>query len=181
MSMHCHCRTTLYNFVCISYLASCASLVPYALAHHRIIALHSSSMLDHMLLSTSGTESPLPPLTRDTTPILHKVAPWLTAFQGVGYSRMACTTCSSHYHRGNCCHMEHRTCIDTLYVIITAQVPPHMLFHSLFFTWFDPKSPQFNVSYGNSESMNLSDIHIKLFETCLNKRLINCIKEIWWQ
>ena len=44
-----------------------------------------------MLKSTSGTEPSLPPHTRDAAPIKSKVAPWLTAWQGIDYHSTART------------------------------------------------------------------------------------------
>ena len=79
-----------------------------------------------MLKSTSRTEPSPPPHTCDAAPIKSKVAPWLTASQGVDYHSMACTVYLSHHRGGHCCRTGHRTVIDTLYVIITAQVPLHL-------------------------------------------------------
>ena len=73
-----------------------------------------------MLLSTSGTRTTPLPHTRDATPIKSKVAPRLTATQGIDYYSTACTVPTSlhregHHHRTDC-----RTVVDTLYVVITA-------------------------------------------------------------
>ena len=79
-----------------------------------------------MLKVTSGTE-PSPLLhTRDAAPIQSKVAPQLTASQGVDYHSMAHTVYLSHHQGGHCHHMGHRMIVDTLYVIITAQVLLHL-------------------------------------------------------
>ena len=78
-----------------------------------------------MLKSTSGTEpSPLPH-TRDVTPVKSKVAPRLTASQGVDYHSMARTVYLSHHRGGHRRRTGHCTVVDTLYVVITAQVPLH--------------------------------------------------------
>ena len=70
-------------------------------------------------------EPPLLPLTHDW-PIISKVAPWLTASQGIDYRSMASTTSFSHYQDGVHRCMERRICVDTLYVVITAQVSLQM-------------------------------------------------------
>ena len=79
-----------------------------------------------MLKSTSGTEPPLPPHTRDAAPIKSKVALRLTASQGIDYRSMARTAYLSHHQEGHRCHTGCCTTIDTLYVVITTQVPLHM-------------------------------------------------------
>ena len=79
-----------------------------------------------MLKSTSRTEPSLPPHTRDAALVKSKVALRLTASQGVDYHSMARTVYFGHHQEGHCCHMGHRTTVDTLYVVITAQVPLHM-------------------------------------------------------
>ena len=79
-----------------------------------------------MLKSTSGTEPSLPPHTRDATPVKSKVAPRLTASQGIDYHSTACTVYLSHHRGGHRRHTGHRTVVDTLYVVITAQVPLHI-------------------------------------------------------
>ena len=81
-----------------------------------------------MLKSTSGTEPSLPPHTHDTAPIKSKVAPQLTASQGIDYHSMACTVYLSHRRGGHCHGTGHRTVLDTLYIVITARVPLHMFF-----------------------------------------------------
>ena len=68
-------------------------------------------------------------LTHDAAPILSKVALWLTALQGIGYSSILSTTCFSHYQEGDHCHMKCFTCIDTLYVLITVRS------RYIYFTW----------------------------------------------
>ena len=83
-----------------------------------------------MLKSTSGTEPPLPPHTRDAAPVKSKVAQWLTALQGVDYHSMACTVYLSHHWGGRRHCTGHRTVVDTLYFVITAQVPLHISFSS---------------------------------------------------
>ena len=79
-----------------------------------------------MLKSTSGTEPSPPPHTHDATPVKSKVALQLTALQGIDYHSTACTVYLSHYREGHRCRTGHRTIIDTLYVVITAQVPLHI-------------------------------------------------------
>ena len=82
--------------------------------------------LGRMLKSTSGTEpSPLPH-THDAAPIKSKVAPQLTASQGIGYHSMAHTVYSSHHQEGHRRHTDRRTSVDTLYIVITTQVPLHI-------------------------------------------------------
>ena len=79
-----------------------------------------------MLKSTSRTE-PSPPLhAHDATPIKSKVAPQLTALQGVDYHSTAHTVYLSHNRGGHRHRTGHRMVIDTLYIIITAQVPLHL-------------------------------------------------------
>ena len=85
-----------------------------------------------MLKSTSGTEPSLPLHTRDAAPIKSKVALWLTASQGVDYHSTVHTVYLSHHRGGHRCRMGHRTIVDTLYVVITAQVPLHMYLPFLF-------------------------------------------------
>ena len=79
-----------------------------------------------MLKSTSGTEPSLLLHTRDAAPVKSKVAPQLTALQGVDYHSMACTVYWSHHWEGHRCRTGHRTIVDTLYVVITTQVPLHL-------------------------------------------------------
>ena len=79
-----------------------------------------------MLKSTSGTEPSLPPHTRDAAPLKSKVAPRLTASQGVDYHSMAHTVYLGHHREGHHRRTGHRTTVDTLYVVITAQVPLHI-------------------------------------------------------
>ena len=79
-----------------------------------------------MLKSTSGTEPSPPPHTRDATPVKSKVALQLTALQGIDYHSMACTVYLSHHQEEHCHCMGHHMIIDTVYVIITAQVPQHI-------------------------------------------------------
>ena len=81
-----------------------------------------------MLKTTSGTEPSLPPHTRDAAPIKSKVALRLTASQGVDYHSTACTVYLSHHRGGHRRHTGHRMVVDTLYVVITAQVPLHIFF-----------------------------------------------------
>ena len=71
-------------------------------------------------------EPPPPPLTSDAAPVESKVAPQLTALQGVDYRSTASTVNPSQYQEGDHCHMVCCTSVNTLYVIITAQVPLHM-------------------------------------------------------
>ena len=81
-----------------------------------------------MLKSTSGTEPSPPPHTRDATPIKSKVALQLTALQGVDYHSTARTVYLGHYQEGHCRRTGHRTTVDTLYIVIIAQVPLHISF-----------------------------------------------------
>ena len=79
-----------------------------------------------MLKSTSGTEpSPLPH-TRDASPIKSKVALRITASQGVDYHSMARTVYLSRHWVGHDHRTGHCMVVDTLYVIITTQVPLHI-------------------------------------------------------
>ena len=79
-----------------------------------------------MLKSTSGTEPSLLPHTRDAAPVKSKVAPQLTALQGIDYHSTAHTVYWSHHQEGHCHHMGHCTIVNALYVIIIAQVLLHM-------------------------------------------------------
>ena len=73
-----------------------------------------------MLLSTSGTRTTLPPHTSDAAPVKSKVAPRITAVQGIDYYTTACTVPTSLHREGHRHHTDHRTVIDTLYIVITA-------------------------------------------------------------
>ena len=79
-----------------------------------------------MLKSTSGTEPPPLPHTHVAAPVKSKVAPRLTALQGVDYHSTARTVYLSHHRGGHRRRTGHRTVVDTLYVVITAQVPLHI-------------------------------------------------------
>ena len=79
-----------------------------------------------MLKSTSKTGPSLLPHTHDTAPVKSKVAPRLTASQGVDYHSMARTVYLSYHQGGHHHRMGHRTVVDTLYVIITTQVLLHL-------------------------------------------------------
>ena len=68
-------------------------------------------------------DPPLQLLTRDAAPIISRVASQLTALQGIGYSGMASTTSFNYSQEGDRHRMECCTCVDTLYVVVTAQVP----------------------------------------------------------
>ena len=72
-----------------------------------------------MLLSTSGTRTTLPQHTRDAAPVKSKVAPRITAEQGVDYYSMARTVPTSLHQEGHHRRTNRRTVVDTLYVIIT--------------------------------------------------------------
>ena len=72
-----------------------------------------------MLLSTSGTRTTPPPHTRDAAPIKSKVAPQITAAQGIDYYSMARTVPTSLHQEGHRCRMNRHMVIDTLYVVIT--------------------------------------------------------------
>ena len=85
-----------------------------------------------MLKSTSGTEPPPLPHTGDVAPVKSKVALRLTASQGVDYHSTARTVYLSHHWGGHHRRMGHRTVVDTLYVVITAQVPLHIYVHNSF-------------------------------------------------
>ena len=95
---------------------------------HRLSSLHSLNTLgsSHMLKSTSRTEPSLPPHTRDTAPVKSKVAPRFTASQGIDYHSTARTVFSSHHQGRHCFHTGHCTSVNTIHVVITAQVPLHM-------------------------------------------------------
>ena len=73
-----------------------------------------------MLLSTSGTRTTPLPHTCDATPIKSKVAPQLTAAQGIDYYSMARTVPTSLHREGHRCCMDRHTVVDTLYIVITA-------------------------------------------------------------
>ena len=88
---------------------------------------HRLNGLGHRLKSTSGTEpSPLPH-TCDTTPLKSKVAPRLTASQGIDYYSTARTVDSCHHQEGDRCRTDRHTSVDTPYVVITAPVPLHIV------------------------------------------------------
>ena len=72
-----------------------------------------------MLLSTSRTRTTPPPHTRDAAPIKSKVAPRITAVQGIDYYSTACTVLTSLHWEGHRRRTNRRTVINTLYVIIT--------------------------------------------------------------
>ena len=87
----------------------------------------SLRVLGHKLESNSRTEPPPPPpLTSDAAPVESKVAPQLTALQGIDYHSMASTVNPSEYQEGDCCCTVCCMSVNTQYVIITAQVPLHM-------------------------------------------------------
>ena len=92
----------------------------------RLSSPHSLRALGHKLESNSGTEPLLLPLTSDATPVESKVAPQLTALQGIDYHSMASTANPSQYQEGDHCRMVCCTSVDTLYIVITAQVLLHM-------------------------------------------------------
>ena len=101
-----------------------------AISLRRISSLHCLNALSRRLKSTSGKE-PLPlPQTSDATPVKSKVAPQLTASQGVDYHSMASTVKPCDHQEGNHHRMECRMSVDTLYVEITARVPLHILSRS---------------------------------------------------
>ena len=79
-----------------------------------------------MLKSTSGTEPPPPLHTCDAAPIKSKVAPRLTASQGIDYRSTACTVYLSHHQEGHRCRTGRHMTIDTLYIVITARVQLHL-------------------------------------------------------
>ena len=95
---------------------------------HRLSSPHSLNVLgsSRMLKSTSGTESSPPPHTCDAAPIKSKVAPRLTASQGIDYHSMVHTVSSSHHQGGHRHHTGHCTSLDTLYCVIIARVPLHL-------------------------------------------------------
>ena len=72
-----------------------------------------------MLLSTSGTRTTPLPHTRDAAPIKSKVAPQITAAQGIDYYSMVHTVPTSLHWEGHHRRTNHRTVIDTLYIGIT--------------------------------------------------------------
>ena len=73
-----------------------------------------------MLLSTSGTRTTLPPHTSDAAPVKSKVAPQITAAQGIDYYSTSRTVPTSLHREGHHRRMNRCTVISTLYVIITA-------------------------------------------------------------
>ena len=72
-----------------------------------------------MLLSTSGIRTTPLPHTHDAAPVKSKVAPQLTAVQGIDYYSTACTVPMSLNWEGHRRCMDCRTVINTLYVVIT--------------------------------------------------------------
>ena len=87
-----------------------------------------------MLKSTSGIEPSPPRHTCDASPVKSKVAPRLTASQGIDYCSTACTVNSSHHWEGNRRSTDCRTSVDTPYIVFTAQVPLHMFLTSTKFS-----------------------------------------------
>ena len=81
-----------------------------------------------MLLSTSRTRTTPPPHTRDATPVKSKVAPQLTATQGIDYYSTVCTVPTNLHWEGHRRHTDRRMVVDTLYVIITAP-RSHYIWH----------------------------------------------------
>ena len=95
---------------------------------HRLSLPHSLNALrlGHMLKSTSRTE-PSPLLhTHDAAPVKSKVVPQLTALQGIDYHSIVHTVYPSHHQEGHRCHTDCHTSIDTLCIVITAQVLLHL-------------------------------------------------------
>ena len=72
-----------------------------------------------MLLSTSGTRTTPLLHTCDAAPVKSKVAPQITAAQGIDYYSMARTVPMSLHREGHCRHTNRHMVVDTLYVIIT--------------------------------------------------------------
>ena len=103
-------------------------MLVHAILLHRLSSPHSLNALglSCMLKSTSGTEPSLLPHTHDATPVKSKVAQRLTASQGVDYHSTACTVSLSHHREGHHHHKGHCMIVDTLHVIITAQVLLHL-------------------------------------------------------
>ena len=73
-----------------------------------------------MLLSTSGTRTTPLLHTCDAAPVKSKVAPQITAAQGIDYYSMAHIVPMSLHREGHGCHTNHHMVINTLYIIITA-------------------------------------------------------------
>ena len=73
-----------------------------------------------MLSSTSRTRITPLPHTSDAAPIKSKVAPRITAAQGIDYYSTARTVPTSLHWEGHRRHMNRRTVVGTLYVVITA-------------------------------------------------------------
>ena len=97
-------------------------------ARHIVAPLKFAALgSSRMLKSTSGTEPSLPLHTRDAAPIKNKVALRLTASQGIDYHSTVRTVYSSHHQEGHHCHTGRCTIVDTLYIVITAQVPLHLV------------------------------------------------------
>ena len=113
-------------------------MLVHAISWHRLSLPHSLNALgsSRMLKTTSGTEPSPPPHTRDAAPVKSKVAPQFTASQGVDYHSTAHTVYLSHHREGHRRHMGHRTIVDTLYVVITAQVPLHIFTLHCCRSWF---------------------------------------------
>ena len=72
-----------------------------------------------MLLSTSGTRTTPPSHTRDAAPVKSKVAPRITAAQGIDYYSTACTVPTSLHQEGHHRCTNRHMVVDTLYVVIT--------------------------------------------------------------
>ena len=103
---------------------------------HRLSSPHSLNVLGSscMLKSTSGTEPPPPLHTHDAAPIKSKVAPQLTALQGVDYRSLARTVSSSH-HQGGPLHgspyerrypIRHNHCLGPATYVLNLIIQTHM-------------------------------------------------------
>ena len=97
-----------------------------AISLHRLSLPRSLRVLGHKLESNYGMEPPLTMLTSDAAPVESKVALRLTALQGVNYCSTAITANPSQYQKGDHCCMVHCMSSNTLYIVITTQVPLHM-------------------------------------------------------
>ena len=125
-------NTLYWNLSSLILIMCCVSLVSYALVHaiswHCLSSPHSLNALGSscMLKSTSGTEPPPLLHTCDASPVKSKVAPQLTASQGVDYHSTVHTVYLSHHREGHHHRMGHHTVINTLYIVITTLVPLHL-------------------------------------------------------
>ena len=128
-----------------------------------------------MLWSTSGTRTTPPPHTRDAAPIKSKVAPRITAAQGVDYYSTAWTVPASLHREGHHRRTNRRTVVDTLYVVIT--VP-----RSRYTCFLYSSTASYTISSSDTTSRTSSTqwvsllSHIEAYWHAWNT-LISCL---WW-